>query len=194
MYPRPRERGECRIRMRERGHAIGPCPFERDQKTTLGHAGPLLGVRGVGLAPHARPTARVPQPTTEADDGARSGPCAARPTSATRRQATMPASLPHSPALPRTSPQAGSVVSEPIDLVRLSLDERIHVKLRGDRDLRGKLHVRHATLALSPPHRRPRLPRTRPRQHILRRAPSSAAIHTRHAHRRHHRVRRTIST
>ena len=34
-----------------------------------------------------------------------------------------------------------SVVSEPIDLVRLSLDERIHVKLRGDRDLRGKLHV-----------------------------------------------------
>ena len=35
-----------------------------------------------------------------------------------------------------------SVVSEPIDLVRLSLDERIHVKMRGDRDLRGKLHVR----------------------------------------------------
>jgi len=36
---------------------------------------------------------------------------------------------------------AGSVVTEPIDLVRLSLDERIHVKLRGDRDLRGKLHA-----------------------------------------------------
>ena len=36
---------------------------------------------------------------------------------------------------------SGSVVSEPIDLVRLSLDERILVKLRGDRDLRGKLHA-----------------------------------------------------
>ena len=36
------------------------------------------------------------------------------------------------------------MVTEPLDLVRLSLDERIHVKLRGDRDLRGKLHVRRA--------------------------------------------------
>ena len=35
-----------------------------------------------------------------------------------------------------------SVVSEPIDLVRLSLDERILIKLRGDRDIRGRLHVR----------------------------------------------------
>jgi len=34
-----------------------------------------------------------------------------------------------------------SVVSEPLDLVRLSLDERIVVKLRGERDLRGKLHA-----------------------------------------------------
>ena len=40
-----------------------------------------------------------------------------------------------------------SVVNEPIDLVRLSLDERILVKLRGDRELKGKLHVR----ALRPP-------------------------------------------
>ena len=39
-----------------------------------------------------------------------------------------------------------SVVTEPIDLVRLSLDERIHVKLRGDRDLRGKLHVRNTPI------------------------------------------------
>eukprot|EP00324_Dicrateria_rotunda_P005829 CAMPEP_0206157098 /NCGR_PEP_ID=MMETSP1474-20131121/3615_1 /ASSEMBLY_ACC=CAM_ASM_001110 /TAXON_ID=97495 /ORGANISM="Imantonia sp., Strain RCC918" /LENGTH=94 /DNA_ID=CAMNT_0053556515 /DNA_START=12 /DNA_END=296 /DNA_ORIENTATION=- len=36
---------------------------------------------------------------------------------------------------------AASVVTEPIDLVRLSLDERIHVKLRGERDLRGRLHA-----------------------------------------------------
>ncbi|KAJ1922701.1 Sm-like protein lsm3b, partial [Tieghemiomyces parasiticus] len=30
---------------------------------------------------------------------------------------------------------------EPLDLVRLSLDENIYVKLRGDRELRGKLHA-----------------------------------------------------
>ena len=34
-------------------------------------------------------------------------------------------------------------VEEPLDLVRLSLDERIYVKLRGDRELRGILHVRN---------------------------------------------------
>ena len=33
-------------------------------------------------------------------------------------------------------------VEEPLGLVRLSLDERIFVKCRGDRELRGKLHVR----------------------------------------------------
>ena len=36
---------------------------------------------------------------------------------------------------------AGSV-SEPLDLVRLSLDEVVFVKLRGDRELKGRLHVR----------------------------------------------------
>jgi hypothetical protein len=35
-----------------------------------------------------------------------------------------------------------STVREPLDLVRLSLDERVYVKLKGDRELRGKLHVR----------------------------------------------------
>lgn len=34
-----------------------------------------------------------------------------------------------------------STVKEPLDLIRLSLDERIYVKLRGDRELRGKLHA-----------------------------------------------------
>ncbi|RRT64676.1 hypothetical protein GW17_00028645 [Ensete ventricosum] len=34
-----------------------------------------------------------------------------------------------------------STVKEPLDLIRLSLDERIYVKLRSDRELRGKLHV-----------------------------------------------------
>ena len=36
---------------------------------------------------------------------------------------------------------AETKVEEPLDLVRLSLDERIVVKLRGDRELRGVLHV-----------------------------------------------------
>ncbi|KAI3408093.1 Sm domain-containing protein, partial [Psidium guajava] len=34
-----------------------------------------------------------------------------------------------------------SAVKEPLDLIRLSLDERIYVKLRADRELRGKLHA-----------------------------------------------------
>jgi small nuclear ribonucleoprotein (snRNP)-like protein len=35
-------------------------------------------------------------------------------------------------------------VERPIDLIRLSLEERVFVKCRGDRELRGKLQVRHA--------------------------------------------------
>jgi hypothetical protein len=34
-----------------------------------------------------------------------------------------------------------ATVKEPLDLVRLSLDERVYVKMRGDREIRGKLHV-----------------------------------------------------
>ncbi|KAI0127940.1 GTP-binding protein AGP-1 [Xylariales sp. AK1849] len=37
-------------------------------------------------------------------------------------------------------PGAGSV-SEPLDLVRLLLDEVVFVKLRGDRELKGRLHA-----------------------------------------------------
>ena len=32
-------------------------------------------------------------------------------------------------------------VEVPLDLIRLSIDERIYVKCRGDRELRGKLHA-----------------------------------------------------
>ena len=39
-----------------------------------------------------------------------------------------------------------NTVEEPLDLIRLSLDERIYVKLRNDRELRGKLHVRNSLL------------------------------------------------
>ena len=34
-----------------------------------------------------------------------------------------------------------SAIEEPLDLVRISLDERIYVKLRNDRELKGRLHV-----------------------------------------------------
>ena len=35
-----------------------------------------------------------------------------------------------------------SGIQEPFDLIRLSLNERVFVKLRGDRELSGILHVR----------------------------------------------------
>eukprot|EP00941_MAST-03F_sp_MAST-3F-sp1_P005808 g5808.t1 len=34
-----------------------------------------------------------------------------------------------------------SSVEQPLDLIRLSLDERIYIKCRGERELRGKLHA-----------------------------------------------------
>lgn len=37
---------------------------------------------------------------------------------------------------------ADATVREPLDLIKLSLDEVILVKLRGRRELRGRLHVR----------------------------------------------------
>ncbi|TGZ82974.1 Sm-like ribonucleo protein [Ascodesmis nigricans] len=45
---------------------------------------------------------------------------------------------------------SASAISEPLDLVRLSLDEHVFVKLRGDRELRGRLHAydSHCNLVL----------------------------------------------
>lgn len=40
-----------------------------------------------------------------------------------------------------TEDAGASSVAEPLDLVRLSLDEIVFVKLRGDRELKGRLHV-----------------------------------------------------
>ena len=37
--------------------------------------------------------------------------------------------------------QQANTVEEPLDLIRLSLDEKIYVKMRNDRELRGRLHV-----------------------------------------------------
>mmetsp|Transcript_26554 Transcript_26554/g.106324 ORF Transcript_26554/g.106324 Transcript_26554/m.106324 type:complete len:94 (+) Transcript_26554:1539-1820(+) len=40
---------------------------------------------------------------------------------------------------------------EPLDLIRLSIDERIYVKCKGDRELRGKLHAydQHLNMVLA---------------------------------------------
>jgi hypothetical protein len=43
---------------------------------------------------------------------------------------------------PHAMDTAPTTVSEPLDLVKLSLSERVQVKLRGDRSLSGILHVR----------------------------------------------------
>jgi U6 snRNA-associated Sm-like protein LSm3 len=40
-----------------------------------------------------------------------------------------------------TADEAAASVAEPLDLVRLSLDEIVFVRLRGDRELKGRLHV-----------------------------------------------------
>ncbi|CAH0771038.1 unnamed protein product [Bemisia tabaci] len=42
-------------------------------------------------------------------------------------------------------------VKEPLDLLRLSLDEQIYVKMRHDRELRGRLHAydQHLNMVLS---------------------------------------------
>lgn len=43
-------------------------------------------------------------------------------------------------------------VNEPLDLVRLLLDEVVFVKLRGDRELNGRLHVCLGASQLSTEH------------------------------------------
>lgn len=44
-----------------------------------------------------------------------------------------------------------SGIEEPLDLIRLSLDERVFIKCRGDRELRGRLHAydQHMNMVLS---------------------------------------------
>ncbi|KAH6612345.1 hypothetical protein B0J18DRAFT_82113 [Chaetomium sp. MPI-SDFR-AT-0129] len=46
--------------------------------------------------------------------------------------------------------ETSGTVSEPLDLVRLLLDEVVCVKLRGDRELKGRLHAydSHCNLVL----------------------------------------------
>ncbi|EED88318.1 predicted protein, partial [Thalassiosira pseudonana CCMP1335] len=42
-------------------------------------------------------------------------------------------------------------MEEPLDLIKLSIDERVYVKCRNDRELRGKLHAfdQHLNMVLS---------------------------------------------
>ncbi|KAF0720759.1 Aste57867_38 [Aphanomyces stellatus] len=44
-----------------------------------------------------------------------------------------------------------ATITEPLDLIKLSLDERIYVKCRGERELRGKLQAydQHLNMVLS---------------------------------------------
>jgi U6 snRNA-associated Sm-like protein LSm3 len=46
------------------------------------------------------------------------------------------------PTMADTEDAGANPVNEPLDLVRLSLNETVFVKLRGDRELQGRLHVR----------------------------------------------------
>ncbi|CAK6972540.1 U6 snRNA-associated Sm-like protein LSm3 [Scomber scombrus] len=57
--------------------------------------------------------------------------------------APLPADRSHSTIMADEVEQQPSTntVEEPLDLIRLSLDERIYVKMRNDRELRGRLHA-----------------------------------------------------
>lgn len=37
--------------------------------------------------------------------------------------------------------EADAIIKEPIDMLRLSLDDRVYVKCRNNRELRGRLHA-----------------------------------------------------
>ena len=43
------------------------------------------------------------------------------------------------------------IMEEPLDLIKLSIDERVYVKCRNDRELRGRLHAydQHLNMVLS---------------------------------------------
>ncbi|KAI0985061.1 hypothetical protein GJ496_001261 [Pomphorhynchus laevis] len=47
--------------------------------------------------------------------------------------------------------QVQPIIKEPLDLIRISLDEKIYVKMRNDRELRGRLHAydQHLNMILS---------------------------------------------
>ena len=40
-----------------------------------------------------------------------------------------------------TQEQIANVIEEPFDLIRMSLDERVYVKMKNGRELKGKLYA-----------------------------------------------------
>ncbi|CAI5447825.1 unnamed protein product [Caenorhabditis angaria] len=52
---------------------------------------------------------------------------------------------------PKKEVVLNATIEEPLDLLRLSLEERVHVKMRTDRELRGKLRAfdQHLNMVLS---------------------------------------------
>ena len=49
--------------------------------------------------------------------------------------------IPHNRQSQKTNDKQFIIMEEPLDLIRLSISEVVFVKCRGDRELRGKLHV-----------------------------------------------------
>lgn len=49
------------------------------------------------------------------------------------------------------NPYGGTSIQMPMDLIRLSIDQRVYVKLKGERELRGKLYVRYLFLIVRSP-------------------------------------------
>merc|ERR1712153_26351 len=45
------------------------------------------------------------------------------------------------PSEPTLTSGSAAAVEEPLDLVKLSLDERVYVKMRNERELKGRLHA-----------------------------------------------------
>lgn len=58
-----------------------------------------------------------------------------------RSLALLICSPPRHKTLRSREPMAATQIAEPFDLIRVSLSERVFVKLRGDRELKGILHV-----------------------------------------------------
>ena len=106
-------------------------PARRDSPTALRSSGsairPGQGARSARAASGRRILARL-----------------CRPRRSTRRA--------RQPRQPRRMADEETTVKEPLDLIRLSLDERVYVKLRGERELRGKLHVRPPGHPATRPH------------------------------------------
>jgi hypothetical protein len=83
------------------------------------------------------------RPCTKTSQEIQRGKAKQMPSTPPKATSTTTPASPHQ-AMADVDDGAAAPVSEPLDLVRLSLDEVVFVKLRGDRELKGRLHVRVA--------------------------------------------------